>query len=93
MKRGVVPLHLTTLSDFDVINLADGQRLGYVSDAVVDTDTGRISEIIVICEQRQSEWHDDARFQKELHIPFDQVTMLGRDVIFVTVEGDHASPR
>ena len=76
------------LSDFrdrEVISISDGRRLGYVSDALVDTRSGRISALIV---------PGPARFfglfgrEDDYVLPWGSITRVGPDIILVDAKGD-----
>ncbi len=67
----------------EVVNLSDGRRLGYVCDADVNFDTGRLEAIMVTgvgrlfgCSSRDP----------ELVIPFEKIRKIGDDVIIVDIE-------
>ena len=64
----------------EVIHVSTGQRLGYVSDAVVDHDTGRVTELIV---------PGRARFfglfgrEDDYILPWDSIRHMGRDILLI----------
>lgn len=67
----------------EVVNLSDGRRLGFVSDADVNFDTGRLEAIVVAgtaklfgCTSKDA----------ELVIPFEKIRKIGDDVIIVDIE-------
>lgn len=78
---------LTRLSDLrlrEVINLADGQRLGFIDDVELEIEEGRITAVIIPIRSRL--WK--ALFREEdLVIPWEKVHMIGTDVILVDLAG------
>ena len=73
-------LRLSEMRYRDVIDMADGARLGYVSDALTDTETGRILALIV---------PGPARFfglfgrEDDYILPWNSITRLGEDIILI----------
>ena len=76
------------LSDFrerEVINIANGSRLGYVSDAMVDFRDGRITALIV---------PGTARFfglfgrEDDYILPWSSIARVGPDIILVDGKGE-----
>lgn len=68
-------------SDFrskEVINLSDGERLGFVCDMEIDKQTGHILTLIVPCKEKKI-------FSKQngIKIPWENVSKIGDDIIFV----------
>ncbi|MBR6207394.1 MAG: YlmC/YmxH family sporulation protein [Oscillospiraceae bacterium] len=76
---------LSDLRDREVISISDGRRLGYVSDALVDTRAGRISALIV---------PGPARFfglfgrEDDYVLPWGSITRVGPDIILVDAKGE-----
>ena len=67
----------------EVVNLADGRRLGFLCDAEVNLDTGRVEAIVVSVTGKISV--GAAKFQ-ELIIPFEKIKKIGEDIVLVHVE-------
>ena len=71
---------LSELRDREVISISDGRRLGYVSDALVDTKGGRITALIV---------PGPARFfglfgrEDDYVLPWGSIARVGPDIILV----------
>jgi len=78
----------TTVIDLrykEIINLSNGQRLGFVCDAEILLSEGRVTALIV---------PGPARFfgllgrEEDLVIPWDKITKIGEDIILVEMEGE-----
>ena len=68
-------------SDFrskEVINITDGERLGFVCDMEIDKQTGHILTLIVPNKDKKI-------FSKQngIKIPWENVSKIGDDIIFV----------
>jgi YlmC/YmxH family sporulation protein len=72
-----------TLSDLrgkEVIDTAEGVKLGFADDIELDTATGELSSMVI---------YGTARFlgifgrEDDIHIPFTDIELIGRDVILV----------
>jgi len=67
----------------EVINIADGRRLGFVSDVEVNLEDGRIEAIII---------PGGGRFfgligkENEFVIPWERVKKVGEDIILVDMD-------
>ena len=64
----------------DVINICDGNRLGYVTDLEIDVCTGCICRIIVT--ERPKVW-DIFCCPKEIIIDWEGIVQVGHDTILV----------
>ena len=67
----------------EVVNLSDGRRLGYVCDADVNFETGRLEAIMVA---GTGKLFGCAAKDAELIIPFEKIRKIGDDVIIVEIE-------
>lgn len=67
----------------EVINLSDGRRLGYVSDADVNFDDGRLEAIVV---SGTAKLFGGMSKEQELVIPFNKIKRIGEDIIIVDIE-------
>ena len=74
----------------EVINLCDGERLGYVCDVEVDIVTGRLCSIIVPgpCRFFGLFWRE-----ADYVIPWECITRIGEDIILIEVSGEHRRDR
>jgi YlmC/YmxH family sporulation protein len=74
-------IKLSDLRARDVVNVADGRRLGLLSDVEIDLDTGRITALVLPGESRMFGLllgHD-----RELVIPWSAIIKVGEHVILV----------
>lgn len=74
---------LSAFAKKEVVNLADGRRLGFLCDADVNLDTGRVEAIVVSVAGKVLV--GSAKFQ-ELVIPYEKIKKIGEDIILVNVE-------
>ena len=71
----------------EIINVANGNRLGFVSDAEIDPATGRLTALIV---------PGPARFfglfgrEDDYLLPFESIARIGEDIILIDVAGEYA---
>jgi YlmC/YmxH family sporulation protein len=77
-------MKLSELVGKEIINLADGERLGIVSDTelVIDSETGRIDSIVV---PRRGGF---SRKRNSFVIPWRAIKRIGTDLIIVDVPVD-----
>lgn len=64
----------------EVINIADGKRLGFVQDVTADFKTGTIREIIV---PGNTKFFNIFSTKEELIIPWSSIKTIGEDIILV----------
>ncbi len=64
----------------EVINLADGARLGYVFDAEIDPDTGKIKALII---PGQSKVLGIFGKENEFVIPWESIRKIGDDIVLI----------
>lgn len=64
----------------EVVCLSDGARLGYVRDAEIDLETGRISALIIPGKLR---WFGLLGREAPIVLPWESVGTIGDDIIFV----------
>jgi len=68
------------LKSKEIINLADGKKLGHVVDVLFDSINGRVSGIVVPGEKRIFRRTD------EIFIPLEKVRKIGDDVVLIRFE-------
>lgn len=73
-------MNLSDLQRKDIVNLADGKRLGRIIDAEV-TETGAIANFVVL---EKKFWHF-FKSANEVNITFSQIKKIGSDVILVEI--------
>jgi len=71
---------ITDLSYKEVIHLESGQRLGYVRDAEIDPDSGRVTALVI---PGRLKWLGLLGREPETVVPWEQIRRLGEDIIFV----------
>ena len=76
---------IADLSYKEVIDLHTGQRLGYVRDAEIDPETGRITALII---PGRLKWLGLLGREPEVVIPWSGIHRLGEDIIFIG-KGEH----
>lgn len=76
-------IRICELSQKEVINICDGQRLGYVSDVIFDVCTGCITDIIIPGPCKI--WGIMGR-DHEYIINFKCIKQIGNEVVLVEVE-------
>lgn len=73
-------------SDFrqkEVINLADGKRLGFVSDVEIDLESGKIDAIIL---PGVGKLFGLLGKDSEFVIPWEKIRKIGEDIILVELD-------
>ena len=63
----------------EVINMTDGERLGFVYDMEIDSVTGHINTLIVPGKQKQKIFAKNT----SIRIPWSAVSRVGEDLIVV----------
>ncbi|HHV44963.1 MAG TPA: YlmC/YmxH family sporulation protein [Firmicutes bacterium] len=64
----------------DVVNIADGRKLGYIYDLDVDLETGRINAVILPAPQKLFNFFGRG---EDIQIPIERIKKIGVDVILV----------
>lgn len=77
-------LRASDLTQKEVINIADGRRIGLIADLEVDLNKGKIDAIIVPSGGRL--WGIFGR-EYDYEIPWEQIKKIGEDVILVEMRG------
>jgi len=76
---------VTDLRYKEIINLNNGNRLGFVYDAEITLPEGQVTALLV---------PGPARFfglfgrEEDLVIPWERITKIGEDIILVDIEGE-----
>ena len=70
----------------EVVNVCDGQRLGYVSDVLFDIATGQVTALIVPgpCRMLGLFWHED-----DYILPWECIRRIGGDIVLIEVPGEY----
>lgn len=66
----------------EVINIADGKRMGYVQDVTADLETGVITSIIVPSGNKLLNMFSSSN---DVVIPWNNIKCIGDDVILVEI--------
>ncbi len=73
-------MKITELQSKDVVNIADGKKLGHIQDLELDLRQGTIKAIVVPTEQKLFSWLSSGQ---EVVIPWQNIVKIGSDVILV----------
>ena len=66
----------------EVINIADGKRLGFVQDVTADLETGTITSIIVPGSNK----FFNVFSANDIVIPWEKIKCIGDDIILVEIK-------
>lgn len=64
----------------EVINIATGQRIGYISDVDIDMDNGTLNSVII---PGNGKFFGLFGGEKDIVIPWDAIKTIGDDIILV----------
>ncbi|MBQ4297331.1 MAG: YlmC/YmxH family sporulation protein [Clostridia bacterium] len=70
---------LSQLREKEVINVCDGRRLGQVCDLEFDTDSGRITALMIGAPKGFFGWGKE----ETVVVPWQQIQRIGADIILV----------
>ena len=73
-------LRLTDLHYREVINAANGERLGYVSDVMIDGSSGRITALVV---PGPAKLFGLLGREEDYVLPWANISQLGEDIILI----------
>ena len=68
------------LRNKEIINLADGSKMGHIMDIIFESDTGKINGFLVPGEKRIFKKSDD------IFVPIEKIRRIGDDVILIRFE-------
>lgn len=66
----------------EVVNIADGKRLGFVQDVCADLETGKITSIIVPGGNKLISMFTN---ENDIVITWDKIKCIGDDIILVEI--------
>ncbi len=69
----------------EVINISNGERMGYIYDFEVDLDKGQIVGMIMSTSPKTLSFFTKAN---DIIIPWDEIVKIGQDTILVNVNGN-----
>jgi YlmC/YmxH family sporulation protein len=70
----------------EVVNICEGERLGFVDEVLIDTLTGKLVAIVV---PGPFKYMGCFGRTDDFIIPWDCITKVGDDLILVEVRGEH----
>lgn len=73
---------VTDLSKRDIVNIADGSKLGAVTDLHFDLTDGKVMSLVVTPKKKMGIFSDS----KEMVIPWDKIVKFGYDVVLVDLK-------
>ncbi|MBS4008490.1 MAG: YlmC/YmxH family sporulation protein [Clostridium sp.] len=76
-------IKISEMRNRDVVNIADGRRLGVICDLDLDLDNGRILAIIVPSSNRFFSFFSSGR---DYLIPWESIVKIGVDTILVEIK-------
>lgn len=79
-----MPIALTDLQCKEVICIANGQRLGFVSDIQIDVPDGKVRAIIVPCPCK----YLGLGRREDFVIPWSCIQRIGPDIVLVDTKPD-----
>lgn len=74
----------------EVVNIYDGQRLGYVCDALIDIAGGKVLALIV---PGRSKFFGLFGREPDYVLPWDCIKRIGSDIVLVEVQGEYRRSR
>lgn len=78
-------LKISEIRDKEVINLYNGQRMGYISDFEVDLDKGSVTGIILPGEGKVMSFFSKAN---DVVIHWNKIIKIGNDTILVNLKDE-----
>lgn len=78
-------LKISDLRDKEVINLYNGQRMGYVSDFEVDLEKGSLSGVIIPGESKVMSFFSKT---SDIFIQWNKIVKIGNDTILVNLKDE-----
>lgn len=76
-------MKISDLQNKDIVNVADGRKLGRINDIELDLTTGRIKRLLVPSETKLFGLFSSGQ---DWVIPWNQIVKIGSDVILVKLE-------
>ena len=78
-----MPTRIYDLRQKEIINIKDGARFGFVCDVEFETESGRITQLIV---PGPAKLLGVFGREQEYCIPWSDITQIGEDIILVDVD-------
>lgn len=73
-------LRMGDLRNKEVINIADGDRIGYVNDLELDTETAKLKYIVIYGKAKLFGLFGR---EEDIVIPWDQIVLFGDETVLV----------
>lgn len=74
----------------EVVNICDGQRLGFICDALIDIAGGKVLALIV---PGRSKFFGLFGREPDYVLPWDCIKRIGSDIVLVEVQGEYRRSR
>jgi YlmC/YmxH family sporulation protein len=87
---GKMQCRIADLRCKEVINVCDGNRLGFVDDVLVELPAGQVCAIVV---QGEGKCFGLLGHDEDYIIPWECIVKMGEDVILAEVKTDHRRGR
>jgi YlmC/YmxH family sporulation protein len=78
-------LKLSDIRDKEVINIYNGQRLGYITDFEIDLDKGNVTGIVLPGENKVMSLFSKSN---DILIDWNKIIKIGHDIILVNLKDD-----
>ena len=73
---------INELKNKEVINICDGKKLGYITDARIDLPCGKVIAVVVLFDCRAFGFGKC----EEIVIPWDKIGCFGKDAVLVNID-------
>lgn len=70
----------------EVINIADGRRLGYIYDVEIDDESGQIAAVVIPISGKVLGLFGK---ENEYVIPWESIKKIGEDIVLVELDKKH----
>lgn len=78
-------LKLTEMSEKEVINIYNGERLGYITDFEIDLEEGVVTGIVLPSESRVASLFSKSA---DIFIEWNKIIKIGTDIILVNLKDE-----
>lgn len=85
MSGGFYMLKISELREKEVINLYNGQRLGYIYDFDIDLEKGVITGIVIPSEGKVLSFFSKSN---DVFVSWDKIIKIGSDTILVNLRDE-----
>ena len=81
-------LLLSELKSMEVIDISEGKRLGFIGDIIFDDDLTYIKSFVI---PYQSGVFSVFKKKEEIEIPWDQIKVIGVDIMLVDLHNEKSN--